>query len=101
MSEPLDEATVRHVAHLSRLALSDEEVHQFAIQLADILGYVAQLNEVETKDVPPTAHAIPVSNVFRNDEPTDGLSAQQALSNAPDCQQDFFKVPKVLNPESA
>ena len=101
MSDPLDEATVRHVAHLSRLALSDEEVHQFATQLADILGYVAQLNEVETQDVPPTAHAIPVSNVFRKDEPAEGLSVEQALSNAPARQQDFFKVPKVLNPESA
>ncbi len=101
MSEPLDEAIVRHVAHLSRLALSDEEVRQFAVQLADILGYVAQLNELDTENVPPTAQAVPVSNVFRDDQPRDGLSAQQALSNAPARHQDFFKVPKVLNPENA
>jgi aspartyl-tRNA(Asn)/glutamyl-tRNA(Gln) amidotransferase subunit C len=101
VNQSLDESAVRHVAHLSRLTLSDAEVECFAGQLGAILDYVAQLNELDTQDVPPTAHAVPLANVLRDDRPSEGLSAEQALVNAPDRDGDFFRVPRVLNQESA
>ena len=101
MSSSLDEAAVRHVAHLARLKISDEEVRLYADQLSAVLGYVDQLNELDTTDVPPTTHAVPLSNVFRDDAVRASLSPGRALSNAPQQQDDFFRVPKVLDQESA
>jgi len=101
MNPTLDESAVRHVAHLARLQLSDEEISRFAGQLSVILGYVAQLRSVDTRDVPPTAHPLPVHNVFREDEIVEPWSPEFALHNAPAKQNDFFKVPKVLDQESA
>ena len=97
MTSTLDEATVRHVAHLARLWITDEEVARYAAQLSTILAYVEQLNELDTSGVEPTAHALPVANVFREDEVRPPLDAAQALDNAPDRQDDFFRVPKVLD----
>ena len=101
MSGKLDEATVRHVAHLARLSITDEEVSRFAGQLSSILGYVEQLDELDTADVPPTAHPLPVKNVLREDSPCPPWDAERALANAPDQQNGFFKVPKVLDQESS
>lgn len=101
MKPSIDESTVRHVAHLARLQLSDEEVARFAGQLSTILDYVAQLRSVDTRDVPPTAHPLPVHNVFREDEIVEPWPPERALHNAPAQQNDFFKVPKVLDQESA
>ncbi len=101
MSSSLDEAAVRHVAHLARLEISDEEVRRYADQLSAVLGYVDQLNELDTTDVPPTTHAVPLSNVFRDDAVRASLDAERALSNAPKQQDGFFRVPKVLDQESA
>lgn len=93
----ITETEVRHIAHLARLKLSDEEVARFSAQLSDILGYMATLNEVDTTDVPPTAHTLPVRNVFRTDEVTAGLTLDAALANAPQREGSFFGVPKVLD----
>lgn len=101
MSPSLDQAAVRHVAKLARLEISDEEVKRYAEQLSAVLGYVEQLNELDTADVPPTAHASGVSSVFREDVVRCSLSADLALSNAPQHQKDCFQVPKVLDQESA
>jgi len=101
MPQPLDEQTVRHVAELARLNLSDDELTRYAEQLSRILQYVDQLSEVDTSNVAPTAHPIPIRNVFRSDEVCETLSADRALQNAPDRQDDYFKVPKVLDQESA
>jgi aspartyl-tRNA(Asn)/glutamyl-tRNA(Gln) amidotransferase subunit C len=92
----LDEAAVRHVAHLARLAVTDAEVGLYAEQLSKILDYVNQLNEVDTTDVPPTAHPLPIANVFRDDAPHQPWTPDAALANAPDHQNGFFRVPKVL-----
>lgn len=92
----LDEAAVRHVAHLARLTVTDAEVGLYAEQLSKILDYVKQLNEVDTTDVPPTAHPLPITNVFRNDTPHQPWTPEAALANAPDHQNGFFRVPKVL-----
>ncbi len=101
MSDTLDESAVRHVAHLARLKISDEEVARFAVQLSAILKYMDQLNEVETDDVPPTAHALELANVLRDDSIRTPCSAAEAIRNAPQSQDTFFRVPKVLDQESA
>lgn len=101
MSGKIDEAQVRHISHLARLNPTDEEVQLFSQQLSSILAYVEQLNEVDTSEVPPTAHALPVSNVFREDVPGDSLSPDEALANAPQRDGSFFAVPKVLEQDSA
>ncbi len=97
----INESDVRHIAHLSRLNPTDEEVRLFSEQLSAILEYVEQLNEVDTKDVPPTAHALPIKNVFREDVPGKCLSPDEALANAPARDGEFFSVPKVLEQDSA
>ena len=101
MSSALDESAVRHVAHLARLDITDEEVARFAGQLSGILGYVEKLNELDTTDVPPTAHTLPVNNVFRADVVRPSWEVDRALHNAPQCQEGLFRVPKVLDQESA
>lgn len=101
MAGKIDEAQVRHISHLSRLNPTDEEVQLFSEQLSAILAYVEQLNEVDATDVPPTAHALPVRNVFRADEPGASLNPDEALSNAPQREGNFFAVPKVLDQDSA
>ena len=101
MSNKLDEATVRHVAGLARLNVSDDEVSLFARQLAAVLDYVDQINELNTDDVPATAHALPLVNVFREDSVDPSYKPADALSNAPDSHDGFFKVPKVLDQDGA
>ena len=101
MAPTLDHTSVRHVAHLARLRVTDEEVARFAEQLSSILGYVDQLNQLDTGDVPPTAHPLPVSNVFRDDVVQPPWDPNRALCNAPQSEDGFFRVPKVLDQESA
>jgi len=100
VSGRISEAEVRHISHLSRLQPGDEEVRLFSEQLSAILAYKEQLNEVDTTDVPPTAHALPVRNVFRDDVPKPSLTPDQALANAPQRDGSFFAVPKVLDQDS-
>lgn len=101
MPERLDEDAVRHVAHLARLVVTDEEVALFARQLSAVLEHVAVLGELDTTDVPPTAHPLPVCNVLRDDEPGDCVANEAALRNAPDAQDGMFRVPKVLDHDGA
>ena len=97
MTEKLNEDAVRHVAHLARLAVSDEEVAMFSRQLSAVLEYVARLDKLDTRDVPPTAHPLPLSNVLRNDVVGECVTNEVALKNAPDAQAGMFRVPKVLD----
>ncbi|MCH7813024.1 MAG: Asp-tRNA(Asn)/Glu-tRNA(Gln) amidotransferase subunit GatC [Planctomycetes bacterium] len=97
MSTCIDERTVRHVAHLSRLQFSDQEVRRLAVELSAILEYVEQLNRVDTADVEPTAHPLHLRNVFRDDTPQPSIGPTAALANAPQSEQTFFRVPKVLD----
>ncbi len=90
----LEEA--RHVAKLARLALTDDKLRQLTHQLQGILGYVNKLKEVDVTGIEPMAHALPLTNVFRDDVPTPALDLDQVLANAPDQDSPFFKVPKVL-----
>lgn len=95
----INESLVRHIAHLSRLTLSDDEVAVMSRELSEIVAYVHQLAEPNTDDVEPTAHAIDVKNVFRDDQVGDSLDPDRSLANAPQRQDAFFKVPKVLDTE--
>lgn len=96
----IDEAQVRKVAKLSRLALTDAEVQEFTGQLSAILGYVEKMNELDTDGIEPLAHCLPVSNVFRDDCVTESLGTEKTLANAPQRDGDFFKVPKILDDSS-
>lgn len=92
----IDREEVRKVAHLARLALSEEEESQFSTQLSSILDYADQLSELDTKEVPPTTRAIDVSNVTRPDAVETYAEREALLESAPDREGDFFKVPQIL-----
>lgn len=99
--QPLTPDEVRWIAHLARLDLTDAELALMTRQLGDIVGYVAQLQSVPTDGVEPLAHALPVSNVFRDDEPSPSLPSDLATAAAPDRRvtpkgERFFAVPAVL-----
>ena len=95
--ETIDAATVRHVALLSRLSLSEAELSAHAKQLASILLYISKLNELDTSGVQPTSHVLAsLKNVYREDVPRPSLDADRALANAPARDGDFFRVPQVI-----
>jgi aspartyl-tRNA(Asn)/glutamyl-tRNA(Gln) amidotransferase subunit C len=87
---------VVHVANLACLDIDEASVDKFADQLGKILEYVDTLNRVDTKDVPPTSHAIFLTNAFREDEANEHLDRETALANAPEKEDGNFVVPKVI-----
>ena len=87
---------VGYVAKLARLNLADEETKLFQKQLADVLKYAEKLGEVDVSHVETAAHAVPMFNVFREDEPCDWFTADEALSNAPVKANQLFVVTKVV-----
>jgi len=87
---------VAKVAVLARLDLSAAELETVTGQMDAVLGYVEKLNQLDTDGILPTAHAVPMSNAFRADEVHPSLSADAALSNAPDRREETFRVPKVI-----
>ena len=87
---------VRYTAQLARINLSEEEIATFQSQLDHIIQYVEKLKQVVVSGVEPTAHAIPVFNVFRPDNPRDWFDATTALSNAPRQANGLFSVTKVV-----
>jgi len=87
---------VVHLAHLSRLDLTEAEVDTYVDQLEVILESVATVSEVAEGDIEPTSHAVPLTNVFRDDEPRPGLTQQQALDQAPAAVDGRFRVPQIL-----
>ncbi|ETK31830.1 Asp-tRNA(Asn)/Glu-tRNA(Gln) amidotransferase subunit GatC [Microbispora corallina] len=91
---------VAHLARLSRLALADDELDHFAAQLDQIVGAVARVSEVAADDIPPSSHALPLTNVFRPDELRPSLTPQEALSGAPAVEEDRFRVPRILGEEA-
>ncbi len=90
---------VRHLADLARIELDDAELDHLAPQLAVILESIASIAEVAAADIPPTSHAIPLTNVFREDVVRPSLTAEQALSGAPASEQQRFSVPRILGDE--
>jgi len=87
---------VEHVATLARLKLDDAEIATFTGQMDAILSYVDKLSELDTEGIIPTSHAVPMENAFRPDETYPSLGTENALANAPDKVDGFFKVPKVI-----
>jgi len=87
---------VRHVAHLARLAVSEEEVDRMTKQLGNIIHYAELLNELDTTGVEPTTHVLDLKNVMRKDEPRKWITREDALKNAPDHKDGQFKVPSIL-----
>jgi aspartyl-tRNA(Asn)/glutamyl-tRNA(Gln) amidotransferase subunit C len=94
---PITRDEVAHLARLSRLALSEQELEHFAGQLDVIIAAVARVQEVAADGIPPTTHALPMTNVFRDDVLVPCLGAQAALDQAPATEQDRFRVPRILD----
>jgi len=90
---------VEHIAELARLKFKDEELESFTVQLNEILAYMEQLNELDTENVEPLLHPVENSNVFRNDLMKPSIDREDALKNAPDKDEEYFKVPKVIGGE--
>ncbi len=90
---------VRSVAKLARLAPDESKLPKLAAQLESILDYVAKVGEADVTGVEPLAHAVPLHNVLREDEPGPTLPLDKALQNAPETDGPFFKVPKVIGGE--
>ncbi|NEE02850.1 Asp-tRNA(Asn)/Glu-tRNA(Gln) amidotransferase subunit GatC [Phytoactinopolyspora halotolerans] len=90
---------VAHLARLARLDLEPAELDHLAGQLDQIISAVAQVSEVAADDIPPTSHALPMTNAFRADEPRPSLSAEAALAQAPEAEDGRFRVPQILGEE--
>lgn len=91
------EFAIKKVAELACIALTPEEEAMFGAQLGDILGYVEKLEELDVANVEPTAHAYPIKNVTRPDEPRAGLTHEEALANAPAVLNGLIKVPQIVD----
>jgi aspartyl-tRNA(Asn)/glutamyl-tRNA(Gln) amidotransferase subunit C len=96
----ISRADVAYLARLARLAVSEEELDLFAGQLDVILGAVARVGEVAAQDIPPTSHAVPMTNVFRRDEVVPSLPRDAVLAGAPDVEDNKFRVPRILAEEA-
>jgi aspartyl-tRNA(Asn)/glutamyl-tRNA(Gln) amidotransferase subunit C len=97
MAEPkITMKEVDHVARLARLALSDVEKERMRRELDGILSYIDKLRALDTEGVPPTSHAVPMTNVMREDEPAPSLPQADMLANAPDRIGEFFRVPRII-----
>ena len=96
----ISRADVAHLAHLARLAVSEEELDVFAGQLDVILGAVATVADVAAEDIPPTSHAVPMTNVYRADEVRPSLSRDAVLAGAPAVEDEKFRVPRILGEEA-
>lgn len=91
---------VAHLARLARLAVTDDELDVFAGQLDAILAHVARVGEVAAADIPPTTHAVPLTNVLRDDLVAPSLPREVVLSQAPDVEDEKFRVPRILSEEA-
>ena len=89
-------AEVEHIAELARLDLSDDEKNRFREQLSAILDYAARLQAVETGDITPTSSVLPTRSVLRPDRPRPGMDIASLLGNAPQADQNQFRVPPVM-----
>jgi aspartyl-tRNA(Asn)/glutamyl-tRNA(Gln) amidotransferase subunit C len=98
--DPLSRQDIAHLARLARLAVTDEELDLFAGQLEAVLDAVAQVGKADVADVPPTTHAVPMTNVMRPDVVTPSLPREVILAEAPAAEDDRFQVPRILGEEA-
>ncbi|MEM1271174.1 MAG: Asp-tRNA(Asn)/Glu-tRNA(Gln) amidotransferase subunit GatC [Bacteroidota bacterium] len=87
---------IRHLSRLSRIRLTDAEAQRMVGELSSILGYIEQLQEIDTEGVPPMSHALAGVNRSREDEAQLRVTRDEALANAPDADEAFFRVPKII-----
>ncbi len=87
---------VLYIARLARLEFDEEKVEEFTHQLGRVLDYINKLSELDLTDVEPTYHVLDMVSVMREDEVKESLSQEEALSNAPDAKDGFFRVPKII-----
>lgn len=92
----LSRAEVEHIAELAKLNLTEAELDQYAVQLSAILDYIAELNALNTDDIPPTASVLPLKNVLAEDVVEPCLDQKAALANAPDAEAGQFRVQAIL-----
>ncbi|MDF2523892.1 MAG: glutamyl-tRNA(Gln) amidotransferase, subunit [Clostridiales bacterium] len=88
--------TIENVANLARLNLSQQEIEKLTTEMAGIISYVEKLNELDTSDIHPTQHVLPIKNIFREDEVRPSYPVEKILGNAPSSEDGCFKVPKVV-----
>ena len=93
----IDKTTLEYVAHLARIELQPKELEKLSKQLQDILDFIDKLKKIDTKDISPTSHILPLKNVLRQDEPRPSLPSENTLMNAPVREDNFFVVPKVID----
>ena len=96
MPARISRAEVAHVARLARLALTDDELEEFTEQLGAVLEHARDVEALDTADVAPTAHPLPLRNVLREDRLTPSLDRYEVLAQAPDAEAGQFKVPRIL-----
>ncbi len=97
MTEPrISREDVQHVARLARLELAATELVRMQSELNNILAYIDKLRAVDTAGVEPTSHAVPLTNVMREDEPRPSFPLADMLANAPEAAGDFFRVPRII-----
>lgn len=101
MSKKIDKAQVKHIAKLARLEMAEKEEERFSEQLSSIVDYIEKLNELDTDSIEPLAHCLQIHNVFREDVAKESLDVEIALSNAPEREEAYFKVPKILDDGSS
>jgi aspartyl-tRNA(Asn)/glutamyl-tRNA(Gln) amidotransferase subunit C len=99
MAARITRGEVEHVAQLARLALTDAEIDALTGELGAILDHAAQVSALDTADVPPTAHPLPLVNVLRPDEVRPCLDRAEVLAAAPATEDDRFRVPRILGEE--
>lgn len=87
---------VRHIALLARISFTEEEIEKISSQLRSVVDYIGKLNEVDTSDTEPTSHVIPIHNVFRDDIIQSPFNTGEMLKNAPDANESFYIVPKII-----
>lgn len=87
---------VKHIANLARLEFNEEEIQQFTDHLTRILDYIGKLNELDTTDVPPTSHVLPIRNVVKEDAVKPSYDRELVLATAPAVEAGYFEVPKVI-----
>ena len=99
MTQTIDTNTVKHVAFLVRLGISEEEAEKFSGQFSSIIDYFNMLNEVDTENVPPASDIANAENVLREDEVKPSMDREEFLKNAPQSENGYVKVPTVLGDE--
>ncbi len=96
MSKIISIEDVQHISNLARLTLNSEEIKASQEQLSHILDYIEKLNQLDTADVHPTSHVIPIQNVTKADDQKDLFERDEILANAPSSEQGYFEVPQVI-----